>query len=82
MSRINKMLKSEKIKWCQGCNDDFYNGNNPYGIKECWNLKSAIPVWRKKIHINQPPPWKQDPIKVFNCYKQKGYVFWNPSKEC
>jgi len=26
---------------CQGCHDDFYNGRNPYGIKECWHFKDA-----------------------------------------
>lgn len=29
------------MNYCFGCNDNFYNGNNPYGIQECWNKKSA-----------------------------------------
>ena len=29
------MTKSEKLKHCVGCRDNFYNGNNPYGITEC-----------------------------------------------
>ena len=28
-------------KHCEGCRDDFYNGNNVLGIKECWGLKKA-----------------------------------------
>lgn len=75
------MTKTEKKKYCTGCEQNFYNGNNPYGIKECWNLESAKLVLKKKIHINQVPPWKQKPIKVLSCYQQKHYVFWAPNRE-
>lgn len=73
--------KSEKLKYCFGCEDNFYNDSNPYGIKECWNLKSAELVLKKKIHVDQEPPWNQKPIKVLQCYHQKRYVFWDP-KTC
>ena len=75
------MTEKEKLKHCIGCEEDFYNNRNPYGIKECWNLKSAKLVLKKKIHINQRPPWKQKPIKVLDCYRQRGYVFWNKDRE-
>lgn len=75
------MTKSEKRKHCSGCREDFYNGSNPYGIKECWNLKSARLVWKKQIHINQVPPWKQKPIKVLNCYGCHNYVFVDKNAE-
>ena len=26
------MIKAEKLKLCDGCHSDFYNGHNPYGI--------------------------------------------------
>lgn len=75
------MTKSEKRKYCNGCRQDFYNGSNPYGIKECWNLKSARLVWKKQVHINQIPPWKQKPIKVLNCYSCRNYVFVDKNAE-
>jgi hypothetical protein len=75
------MTKEEKRKHCIGCIEDFYNGKNPYGIKECWNLEKAKLVLRKKIPFNQRPPWKQKPIKVLSCYRQRYYVFWAPDKE-
>ena len=38
--RVYKSLKPKK-SMCQGCHCDFYNGENPYGIKECWHYKDA-----------------------------------------
>ena len=66
---------------CEGCEDNFYNGNNNLGVKECFHLKSAKMVLKKKISLLQVPPWKQKPIKVPSCFRQKGYVFWNPNRE-
>ncbi len=64
-----------KKEHCNCCEDNFYNGNNPYGVKECWNFKGAKLVFRKQVHIDQRPPWKQKPIKVPSCYRVKRYVF-------
>ncbi len=76
------MTIQEKLKNCAGCEDDFYNhnlaANNELG---CWRLKEAKLVSRKKIPLSQVPPWKQKPIEVLSCYRQKGYVFWAPDKE-
>ena len=36
-------------KYCVGCNDNFYNGNNPSGVKEYWGYKSARVVTRYAI---------------------------------
>ncbi len=66
---------------CSGCHSNFYNGNSPYGVKECWLLKTAKLVKKKKVHINHVPPWKQAPIKVPDCYRQQGYVFVGPDQE-
>ena len=74
------MTKEEKLKHCTGCEQDVYN-NNFFNIKECWHLEKAKLVLKKKIHINQVPPWKQKPIKVLSCYQQKGYVFWAFDRE-
>ncbi len=25
-------------KHCRGCKDNFYNGNNPLGVSQCWSF--------------------------------------------
>lgn len=75
-----RLMKKSK-NMCSECGDDFYNGTNPYGVKECWNFKSAKVVARKEIPIDQQPPWKQKPIVVLNCFHKKGFVYWDPERE-
>lgn len=75
------MDKDKKLQYCQGCKDNFYNGNNPYGIKECWCLQGARVVWRKEVHVDQRPPWKQGAIRVLECYKRPRYVYINADRE-
>ena len=65
----------DKKKYCEDCEDDFYNNKNDFGVKECWHLKDAKLVLRKKVSVNQVPPWNQKPIKVLSCFRQKGFVF-------
>lgn len=78
---MSKEPKAEKLKMCRGCENNFYNGNNPYGVKECWLLKSAKVVSKKQVSINDRPPWKQEPIKVLSCRKVKGFVFVDAKRE-
>ncbi len=66
-------------KFCAGCDNDFYNGQ---GAEECWNLERAEVVWRKEVHINQVPPWKQKPIRTLNCYRKRKYWYIDPEREC
>ena len=68
-------------KHCIGCNDNFYNSNNPYKIKTCWHLESARLIKRKKVGINDVPPWTWKPKKFLSCYSQTGYGFINCEKE-
>lgn len=75
------MTKSEKLKHCQGCEQNFYNGNNPYDIGECWSLGRMKLIWRKRVHIDQRPPWKQKAKQYPNCYQVKRYVFIEASRE-
>lgn len=75
------LSKAEKLKMCVGCEDDFYNGKNPLGVKECWMLKSAEVVRKKMVHINQRPPWKQKAIKVLSCRHEKHYIFVGEHQE-
>ena len=66
-----------KKEECSNCEDNFYNGNNDLGVKVCWNFKDAKIIKRKKVGLNDRPPYNWKPQKFPNCYKQKGYVFIN-----
>ena len=76
------MTKAEKLKMCGGCRDNFYNGNNPYGVKECWMLKTAKSVMKKEVHRDQRPPWNQKPSKFLSCYHAQRYVYVDPKRTC
>ena len=62
---------TDKLKYCSGCYENIYNGQN---AKECWSLKSAKLVMKKKVGINDVPPWNHIPIKCLSCYHETGYV--------
>ncbi len=76
------MKKSEKLKYCSGCNDNFYNGNNALGVKVCRSLSSAKLLLKKEVPRDQRPPWNQKPIKVLNCFRQTGYVYVGKKQIC
>jgi hypothetical protein len=63
---------------CLGCEDDFYNGKNQYGIVECWHLKDARLEPRLLIHIEQPPPYHQKPELRPICYHKKRFATVKP----
>jgi len=75
------MSKSDKKKFCQGCRNNFYNGNNDLGVAECWNLSAAKLVSRKRVSLWQSPPWLQEPEKVLSCRDESGYVFVDPKRK-
>lgn len=62
---------------CAGCEQNFYNGNNPMGITECWSLKSAEFKTRFRLSVHTPMGNRAGYNKERrpNCYQQKGYVF-------
>ena len=66
------------VKHCAGCEQNFYNGNNPYGVEKCWSLDSAKIIQRIRIPIDQPPPYRQKPEPLPSCYEQKRVVFIKP----
>ena len=66
----SKMSKAN----CVGCRDNLYNGNNDVGVKECWNFKDAKIEKRKRVPLDQRPPWTQEAELLPSCYAQKGYV--------
>ena len=73
-----KPKKSREL--CSGCRDNFYNGNNDLGINECWCFEDSNVVKKKKVDINQRPPWDQGAIWVLSCCRMKGYVFVGPDQ--
>lgn len=67
------------VKHCGGCQDDFYNGKNPYGVKECWMRKDAKLVSRKLIPIDLAPPYSHIRVQqVPNCYRKQRYATVTP----
>jgi hypothetical protein len=66
--------------YCAGCDDDFYNGGNPYDIKECWSLKSAKVVTRYKCHWWTPTlQINFTKVKTYSCHRESGKnAFYTP----
>lgn len=64
-----------KLRHCDGCENNFYNGNNPLNIKVCWSLESAELVLKKEVPVDQCPPWTQEPKLVLSCFHKNGYVY-------
>lgn len=64
-------------KHCRGCEDDFYNGHNPYGVTACWHLGDATIVTRYRTGTWTQPtqPGAFTEVQVPNCYRQKGEHF-------
>lgn len=63
---------------CVGCHDNFYNSET----SSCWMLKSAKLAMRKRVHVDQIPPWKNKPAKFPICYHEDRYVYVDPTREC
>ena len=65
----NKMDK----KHCYGCDNNFYNGNNELGVKECWSFKDAKLVKRISIGHWENPPYKDKTVRTIpSCYHERG----------
>ena len=75
------LSKAAKLKLCAGCRQNFYNGNNPMSIDECWSLPTAKKVKRKKIGLWDTPPWNHQPtVEILDCRSEQGYVFVEPHR--
>jgi len=68
-------------KNCIGCRDNFYNGNNGLGVKECWNFEDARMMLRKKVGVWDRPPWTWKPKLFPSCYSADGFAMINCDKE-
>jgi hypothetical protein len=67
-------LHAVTVENCFGCEDNFYNGENPLGVKECWHLKSARLEHRVIVPSDLRPPWKMPGQLLPNCYRRHGCV--------
>ena len=75
------LSKAEKLKRCVGCRENFYNGNNDLGVKECWMLKTARSVERTMVGVWQNPPYVWNPQKTLSCHKPEGSVWLDRNYE-
>ncbi len=69
-----------KKSHCQDCYNDVYN-HGLGGAKECWMFEKAKVIWRKQVHIDQIPPWKQKSKRFPNCYSKQRFVYVRPDRE-
>ena len=67
-----------KLPTCDGCENDFYNGSNPYGIKKCWSRGEAKAVTRYRIHRDTLPgaPRAFTEVRVWSCRFEKGFALY------
>ncbi len=73
------MTKNEKRReFCGGCRNDFYNGNNDLGVKECWSLKTARISRVAFVHLDSVPPWHAPIVRTLHCHQRERYVRINP----
>ena len=78
-----RMAKPAKTKaMCSGCHNNFYNDNNPHGVKECWTYKSAKVIKRRAVHRDERPPWKGTPRWMFDCFNEPGWWYVDPKVTC
>ncbi len=68
---------------CTGCEENFYNGNNPFGITECFHLKHATITMRFAISVNAPMDTRANYIQERRpvCFRRKGSVYLNAIPE-
>lgn len=69
------MVSKSKLL-CLGCENNFYNGNNDMGVKECWDYETAEITLRKKVCASTPPPWDWPPEEMLTCYRKKHFVIF------
>ena len=70
---------SKSTEYCRGCRDDFYNGQNNLGIKECWSLKNAKVVtrWRQGWWDDPCAPGTFVEVKTHSCHHETGRYAFN-----
>ncbi len=58
---------------CHGCRNDFYNGKNDLGVKQCWSLKGAKVVTRYRIGWwTTPSNTSHKKVRTYDCHHSPG----------
>ena len=74
------MAKPAKSKTlCHGCRDDFYNGRHNCTQEGCWSFDGAEVIKRKRVPMDQRPPWKQKAQWFLSCRTEAGAIFVAPN---
>lgn len=69
------MTKPKKSKsLCCGCTDNFYNGNNQYGIEQCAHYKGSKVVKCVIACCSEAPPFSLTGY-CLSCYRKSGYAY-------
>ena len=79
------MSEQDKLKLCVGCRDNFYNDNNPLGVKRCWSFANAKVVTRYRIGWWTQPtvPGAYTKVQTLNCHHAPGqYALHERPAEC
>lgn len=67
------------VRYCCGCENDFYNGKNDLGVQQCWSRDGAIFGTYRLVPIDLPPPYKSLKLqKLPTCYRRKRHVKVKP----
>jgi hypothetical protein len=65
---------------CVGCyNDDYNHGLG--GATGCWSFETAVVQLRRRVRMDEAPPWKAKPERRPSCYRQTGFIFVKPDQE-
>jgi len=78
---MSKPTKSKRM--CAGCRDNFYNGNNPMGVNECWAFSDAKVMKRLAIGKWQSPPYTLDMKHrewTMACWNSPDIIYIDPPK--
>ena len=73
-----RKAKPEDKHLCKDCKDDYYNGNNSVGIKECWSFDNAEVVTRFRIPWWTPMDRAENFTKVttLSCHMETGHFLF------
>lgn len=72
MGYLKRKIKNKQK--CHGCTDDFYNEKETGG---CWNYKPGKMIKRVRVSVEEYPPYNREPEYCMDCYRKKGYAFFN-----
>lgn len=74
VSRSRGPRKTKEM--CRGCRDDFYNGTNGLGVKECWCFKGAevITAYRIGWWVPMASAKNFKKVRALKCWHAPGQV--------